>query len=165
MSNVLRKIQRQGRDAGMLPGRTFQRTQGCWNCVHFRTGREVHKFFVTVCKPRDEKVAESYIALGTPEGRKAAGEMRELLKAANAAIKSNGLGMCAIGKPQSDFVAHNYLCEDGWTGAAGASLAREGAKPDLTPGELKDIVDGSNPDGGAGAVEEAASESGLILKP
>jgi hypothetical protein len=165
MSNVLRKIQRNGRDAGMLPGRTFERTQGCWNCIHFKSGEDAHRFFVKVCKPRDEAAMQSYIATGQPQ---AAEEMRQLLRLANKAIKTGGLGMCSKGKgapdkngKPSDFVAHNYLCDDGWTGAQGASIARAGAAPDKTADELKDIIDGSNQDGG----EAAASEAGLIVKP
>jgi hypothetical protein len=160
MSNKLHKIQRDGRDAGMLPGRTFEKTQGCWNCIHFVTGREARKFWLYACRPKDEATAKSYEAAGVPQ---AAFEMRQLMKLAGEAIKTGGLGMCKIGKPPSDFVAHNYLCEDGWTGKQGASLAREGAAPDLTPGELRDIVDGS--DDGSAIVEEAVAEAGLIVKP
>lgn len=160
MSNGLRKIERGGRPAGMLPGRTFERTQGCWNCIHFVTGREAQKYWLYTCRPKDEATAKSYEAAGVPQ---AAMEMRELMKAASAAIKGNGMGMCRANKAPSDFVVHNYLCEDGWTGAAGASLAREGAKPDMTPGEMKEIVDGSSDQ--EAAVEEAVTESGLIIKP
>lgn len=160
MSNVIRKVQRQGRDAGMIPGRTFEKTQGCWNCIHYVTGKKAIDFFNGTCKPRDKAAMESYIAVGQHQ---AADEMKQLLKLAGKAIKTGGLGMCGIGKPKTDFVAHNFLCEDGWTGAQGASMAREGAKPDLTPGELKDIVDGSGD--AESAVEEAVAESGLILKP
>lgn len=47
-------------------------------------------------------------------------------------------------KIAADLFQHTFLCK-GWSGAQGASVAREGERPDDLPGELADKVDGSRP--------------------
>lgn len=138
MSNVLRKVQRNGRDAGAIPGRTFERTQGCWNCKNFDNGDKAKAYWRDVCRPRDLRHAQAYEVAGN---KKAAQETRDTIKAADEAIKAGVAGLCMIGKAKSDFVVHSFLC-DSWSGALGASVAREGGAPDLLPAELKERVDG-----------------------
>ena len=95
MSDRLHKITRDGRNAGMLPGRTFERAQGCWNCVNFEDGEKARAYYKKVCRPRDNAAVKSYEAIGQT---KAAQEMRELMNLARQAINTGGLGMCRIGK-------------------------------------------------------------------
>jgi hypothetical protein len=138
MSNGLRHIQRKGG----LAGRTFERAMGCWNCKHFDRGAASRKFWNEVAEPRDVEVGIQLVALGRVHEAK---ELSERIKVARKAVKLGMLGLCTARpkRVETDYVAHNYLCE-GWTGAQGASIAREGAKADLLPGEIKEIVDGND---------------------
>lgn len=139
MSNSLRQINRnQVKAMGGLVGRTFEKTQGCWNCIHFENGAKAKAYWKDVCRPRDVANAKVAEVQGNPA---LAREVRATIKAADAAVAQGALGMCMAGKANSDFVVHNFLCDDGWTGKQGASVAREGAAPDLTPGEIREIVD------------------------
>jgi hypothetical protein len=52
------------------------------------------------------------------------------------AMAIGAFGICKSGKAQADLVHNAYLC-DGWSAAAGASLATSGTAPDLLPEELK----------------------------
>lgn len=134
MSNVIRQINRKGG----LPGRTFERTQGCWNCIHFDNGERSKTYWRNVARPRDDQRAKAHEIAGN---HKVAAEMTSTIDTAEKAIMLGVVGICGAGKVNSEYVANNYLC-DGWTGKQGASLAREGAKPDLLPEELREEVDG-----------------------
>lgn len=135
MSNVLRKIAR----GGGLPGRTFERVQGCWNCVHFDTGERSRNYWFQKAKPRDEGHAKAYEFEGKLEAAKM---VRKTIAEAEKAVLSGKAGMCAKGQAKSEYVMDAYLCNN-WSGRTGASVAREGGAPDLLPDELKDVVDGS----------------------
>ena len=65
----------------------------------------------------------------------------------NQQIQDGKLGICRIGKNVGsdgkigEFVAHKFLCDDGWSGVDGASMATEGKPLDLPTLELKDKID------------------------
>lgn len=56
------------------------------------------------------------------------------------AVAAGGIGICAIGRPKSDFVDCRYLC-DGWTGRDGASVATAGKPLDKLPEEVREDIE------------------------
>lgn len=142
MSNVIRKINR----GGGLPGRTFERTQGCWNCIHYDVGERSRNYWFQKAKPRDEGHAKAYEFEGKMDAARA---VRQTIEDAERAILTGKAGMCSAGKAKSEYVMSAYLCNH-WSGRTGASVAREGGAPDLLPAELRDVVDG---DGGGNGSE------------
>ena len=139
MPNVLKTVQNsQGRSAGAIPGRTFERTQGCYNCAHFENGEKSKLYWINTCRPRDVGHVKAYELEGKIAAAK---ELADTIKASDAAIKAGVAGLCLAGKVKSEYVVHNYLC-DGWSARQGASIAREGGAPDLLPEEIRDRVDG-----------------------
>jgi hypothetical protein len=124
----------------ILPGRVFERTQGCWNCKHF-DNEEKSRNFWELAKQRDLATAK-VLAQADPRGESAPKviAIRKTVREAGAAIASGAFGICLNNGVQSDFVENTHLCA-GWSGRTGASLARAGSGPDTLPDELKDKVD------------------------
>jgi hypothetical protein len=127
-----------------LKDRIIEKTQGCWNCKSYSRGEMVVKH-LRECRQRDEaaKIAElGYLPtlskLGDMEMPGTAGDARYL--AWEKAAKLGEIGMCMAGAIPDDFVHHKFFCSS-WTGAEGASVAREGAKPDLLPAEVAEMVE------------------------
>lgn len=124
-------------------GRTFERTQGCWNCIHFENGEKSKKFW-ELCKKRDLASA-AMMAATDPRGEQtpAVINTRKMVREAGAAVALGLFGMCTVPNPaiKSDFVQASHLC-DRWTGRQGASVARAGSAPDSLPAELKEKIDG-----------------------
>lgn len=120
-----------------IPGRTFERTQGCWNCIHFDAGDKAKKYF-SACKDRDMLIAARFAA-EHPLGVRAPKvlQIAKTIDEAEAAIATGTFGICTGGGVTSDFVHNAHLCNK-WTGAVGASVARAGGKADDLPDEMKD---------------------------
>jgi hypothetical protein len=125
-----------------LPDRTFERTQGCWNCVS--GSRDIAKSWWSAKRQKDLEAALA-IALQSPMGEKdpKVTGMRDMIDRVDRGVASGGLvkcvggGMTARNEPVGDLVVHNYLCVK-WSGKTGASVARAGEAPDLLPEELED---------------------------
>lgn len=125
-----------------LSGRRFERTQGCWNCVHgdFEKAKAVWK---------ERRQADLAIAAGKAiesplgENEPSVVNIRRMVDAIDTGIathnliKCTGKGVDANGNPVGDFVKSNYLCSN-WSAAQGASVARAGQKADDLPMELED---------------------------
>jgi hypothetical protein len=97
------------------------------------------------CRQRDEaaKIAETgYIPpmpkLGDMELPGTASDAR--YRNWERAVQLGEIGLCIAGAVPDDFVHHKFFCES-WTGAQGASVAREGAKPDMLPAEVAEMVE------------------------
>lgn len=125
-----------------LPERTFERSQGCWNCKGF--SREMAKKHWQDRRQKDLEIGLG-LALSSALGEddpKVKG-IRRMVDLVDHGVASGGLGMCLAGgtdrngNPIGDFVKDVYLC-DKWSGATGASVARAGAAPDTLPAELED---------------------------
>lgn len=125
-----------------LSGRTFERTQGCWNCIHCDYDGAKNRWKEQ--RQRDLTVATSKAlesAMG--ENDPAVVNIRRLVDAIDTGLATHNLTRCsgkgvdANDNPVGDFVKTNYLCRK-WTAAQGASVAREGQKADDLPMELED---------------------------
>lgn len=121
------------RDA--MADRTFERTQGCWNCVHFDRSLAVKLW--DECHRPEVQTTQLLTRLGDQEHGKPTGTM---VDAVDKAIRTGRLGMCLKGKAPADFVEQEYLCPDGWNGRQGASLASAG-RPDKEIGEIVEIAE------------------------
>ncbi len=126
--------------------RIFSRGQGCWNCIHSSSAVA----YWTDKRKNDLQIAKN-LAGESPKGFEHP-EVKNILKrvdtldhtvAAGALIRCT-TGVTAKGLPVGDLTAHNYLCSK-WSGAQGASLARDG-KLDELPEELQDRIDGTPDD-------------------
>ena len=56
----------------------------------------------------------------------------------NMMIAKGAIGICMIGKSEGTFVDCRYLCDDGWSGATGASVATEGHALDKSSNEIRE---------------------------
>jgi len=128
-----------------LPGRTFERSQGCWNCIHFDNDTKARAFWAA-CRKRDLATA-ALVAAADPRGMASprAANIVRTVEAADVGIAAGSFGMCLDPKRDAqegegsagDFVQASYLCNH-WTGAQGASVARAGDRADDLPQELED---------------------------
>jgi SEC-C motif len=53
-----------------LPGRTFERTQGCWNCKHYASPEESLQHWKSSCRPAEEariSLAKQELLKGAPD--------------------------------------------------------------------------------------------------
>jgi hypothetical protein len=135
-------------DRFLIPNdRVIQRGQGCWNCKH----KESAVKWWTERRQHDLTVALG-IANDSPEGEDAlkCANIKAMVNTTDHNVASGALVRCtnakaktASGDPIGDLVAHNFLCGQ-WSGAQGASLAREG-KLDELPEEVADKLDGGKP--------------------
>lgn len=128
--------------------RTFERTQGCWNCKHAVSGKERWNEL----RLRDLKKAANLVKMFPKQGenhpkvlniRKMV-DLFDHAVAMREAIHCTGDGVTAAGQPVGDLVAANYLCHK-WSAAQGASIARAGQKADDLPEELLEKIDGGKP--------------------
>jgi len=125
-----------------LNGRTFVRTQGCWNCKHgdFEVAR---KWWIDK-RDQDLQVGVG-LSLQSPLGEKDPKVVQirravaniDIAMAQHALTKCTGPGVDANDNPVGDLVKREYLCRF-WSAAQGASVAREGQAADPLPMELED---------------------------
>lgn len=144
MSNGLRKLLRKTREflrgrkeREPLPGRTFVRSQGCWNCAHFDQGPlfEQHKITTGM---RDVRVLVEEKG-NTPEQAARYAGLRE------RQFQERGAGLCLGGGSKADFVSAKYLCSK-WSAKKGAApIDRYGGGADLLPEELKEVLGDPKP--------------------
>lgn len=130
----------------MVPNdRIFERTQGCWNCMHMRSANE----FWTERRQGDLKRALDISLnhkLGEQHPKVIA--IKAMIDQVDHGVASGSLIRCgslikaktANGQDVGDLVASNFLC-DRWSAATGASVARAGKGPDALPEELADKID------------------------
>lgn len=104
----------------MQPFKTVERTRGCWNCSRYLTGDLALRHW-------DAKAGK--LSITRPRAANMLDKVRKL-------IVKEELGICSAGKPQSDFVEHLYLCDDGWCARQGAGSA----PMDASTSELRDIL-------------------------
>lgn len=134
---------RRGSDHINIPlqGRTFARSQGCYNCKHWENGEKARGFW-DQSKKRDLDLATAH-EVGDPiRGRNnpQAMQIRKNVADANKMLRTGHFGICLKGQTKSDFVQHSYLC-GGWDGRDGASVARAGGALDPLPEDLKAKLD------------------------
>jgi hypothetical protein len=122
-----------------LKGRTFERTQGCWNCLRWENQELARKRWQD-CE-RAELAAAEAIRLVDPRGEAAPKylQIRKTVAQGRQMVFSGRFGVCLAGGVETDFVEAAHLCEK-WSAKTGASIARAGAAPDPLPDELKDKV-------------------------
>ncbi len=123
--------------------RTFERGQGCWNCVN---GSHATEFWT---ERRKQSLVRLKVLIESGKtkniDRLAADNLAKMIDTTDHSVAAHALLRCTKGvtandEPVGDLVAHNYLCSK-WSGMQGASLAREGKLDDL-PEELADKLDG-----------------------
>lgn len=101
--------------------RTFERRQGCWNCLSFECS-DIYRKRVEDCKRRD---ISAFLARGMSlngAGIKAAATAGLLLD------KAGIFGLCLKGKVAGDFVSCKHLCTSGWSGQVGVTGSFEAGK-------------------------------------
>lgn len=131
-----------------LKDRTFERTQGCWNCIHSQSGADYWKSARLANLQRAATLVEENPAQGEEHPKVL--NIRRMVNTVDHAVATRVLLRCthgrkADGSPVADLVENNFLC-DRWTGAEGSSLAREIGKTDKLPEELTEDLDGAAPD-------------------
>lgn len=148
MSNHDRDKPIQGGVGRILPGRVFERTMGCFNCVHFENGRASREFF-QLAKRRDLATA-NVIEKQDRRGRNSPKvlQIRQMVHDAEENVKAGLSGLClskkaesereATGK-KSDFFVDTFLCHH-WSGKVGVSVDRAGSGLDTLPDELRDKI-------------------------
>jgi len=124
--------------------RTFERTQGCWNCVNFRQGEPAVAFWSRK-RAGDLQTAHG-LALLKEKGEKdpVIVGMRQMINTIDQGVAAGLLGLCGVGASETDLVQNTYLC-DRWTAQAGASVARAGEGLDELPEEVRHEVDSAVP--------------------
>jgi hypothetical protein len=128
------------------PERTFERGQGCYNCIHYENGERSKQHWGSHKMRLLNSLAKSMplIRLDEDEVSRAKDARLDQVRQMDTAIATGVVGMCNkgarpmdMGGPPGDFVEHRFLCNR-WTGKDGASLAT-GGKMDLLPdGELEE---------------------------
>lgn len=131
-----------------LLNRTFERTQGCWNCKHVGDVATTRARWQQDHRPAfDQKVAAlktHVLTLHPSQVKEAVQKIDDMVVRADAIERSIEEGLTVVctrrqGGAQTDFVSARYLCDHGWDAAVGASVARGGQRPDTPLDELKDI--------------------------
>lgn len=126
-----------------------ERTQGCWNCVHFSTEKAIEIWWNGARQAMAARGAELAATAGLADPRVQA--LRKTLPEMDVGMETKLWGICTGGgftykevngrkvkqPPFEDtqFIQNAFLCEK-WTGAQGSSIAREGQKADLLPQEV-----------------------------
>lgn len=104
----------------------IERSQGCWNCVHYAPVDLVKQLWA----------AHRARLLGARDENS---DVAVRLRGIDARVDAGLLGACLKGRAESDFVEHAFLCEGGWTGRQGVSVVRA-TKLDATTAELRDLL-------------------------
>lgn len=130
--------------------RIVERTQGCWNCTGFAScmtsdtlGAKMVKDKWEADRQRDLTVALE-IAISNPingmpnEEHQQVRNIRRMVDNMDHAIAQGAFGICLRSKAPGDYVNARYLCNDGWIGRDGASVARGTALPDKSSDELRE---------------------------
>lgn len=144
-----------GPELAVLPDRTFERSQGCWNCIHAQSpiDRWMGKDADGKGGVRGQMLSRAAkLAVNSPRGERADAvvRIRRAVERIDFTVMHQLCFVCDHGvtedrNPVGDFVASVFLC-DNWSGRDGASLARRSdGKLDDLPGELRDKIDGSGP--------------------
>lgn len=122
--------------------RTFERTQGCWNCKHATSGKELWNRQRMTNLERARGLVEMFPEQG--ENHPKVVNIRKMVNLFDHAVAMREVFRCtndraanAKGESVGDLVAHNFLCGQ-WSAAQGASIARAGQKADDLPEELGD---------------------------
>lgn len=104
-----------GNHIGIPPDkRTYERKQGCWNCVSADSGA-MYRQRVQDCYQRDLKVfLEQGVRIGVASAR--ANVTRAMLL-----DKAGIFILCLKGKAPGDFIGCKHLCLDGWSGRTGVT--------------------------------------------
>lgn len=130
-----------------MQDRTFERTQGCWNCKHSSAATE---FWST--RRLQELQRAKVIAEESPEGEDhvKVQNLRVMINKIDHLVAARMLIRCTTGRKAdgsevSDLIDNTYLC-DRWSGAEGSSMARDVGKTDKLPEELVEDLDGKAPD-------------------
>lgn len=125
----------RARFSSLGPDRLVERGQGCWNCTSWSVEKAQEFYWNKVRPDTLEKALK--IALESPLKEKDPRVLaiRKTIPQLDQGLEQAVWGVCAKGKMNADFTHTTGLCEDGWVGAQGASLASLG-KPDLLPMEL-----------------------------
>lgn len=125
-----------------LPGRSFVRSRGCWNCQHW--SKEAAESMWNGRRPAMLSQAVN-MAMSLPGGEKhpQVVKIRHEVGMVDHAIRTGAFAVCRVGKSPADLVINNFMCEDGWTAAAGVSA--QDTRGDLAVPELLDILDGDKP--------------------
>ena len=129
-----------------LSNRTFMRTQGCWNCKH--GSYELAKSWWKDKRQKDLNEALA-LSMTSPLGEQdpTCKNIRRMVDMIDHGVASGGLFKCmghgvdANDNPIGDLVKSSYLCRK-WSGAQGATVAREGEKADDLPMELEEKFKG-----------------------
>lgn len=131
-------------NAAPMPGRTFERTQGCWNCIHAKSAKERWAQIREAKLNEGVRLALELKSQGGEDHPKVVAIRRyvEMMDQMIPASITCDVGETAKNEKVGDFVANSFLCHK-WTARDGASIARAGAKADLLPEELQERVDGS----------------------
>jgi hypothetical protein len=144
--NLLNGTGQNGSGLVGMPDRTFERGQGCWNCIH---AKKAVDFWTTRRKEYLNKAMQ--ITLNSPQGEKhpTVVQYRRVIDIYDHGVGTGAMVRCDVGRtangnPVGDLVANAFLC-DRWTGRDGASLARIDGKLDVLPEELRERIDGSDP--------------------
>lgn len=149
-------------DKVLVPNdRVFERTQGCWNCVHGHSAKE----FWTKKRQDDLNIAlRISMSSKLGENHPKVMSIRSMVDTVDHGVASQAIMRCgtnlvrpgrtANGQPVGDLVANNYLC-DRWSGRQGASIARAGQGPDKLPEELADKLGDKVPDQMIEMIEQA----------
>lgn len=123
-----------------------ERTQGCWNCTHWSSEKAIELWWNGARQAMAARGAEIAATAGIDDPRVQA--LKKDLPELDIGMETKLYGVCSgkgvtykdvggrkVKEPVGSFVQSAYLCEK-WTGAQGASIAREGQKADLLPGEV-----------------------------
>lgn len=134
MSNALRKLLRKAKDffgsknKQPLPGRTFVRNQGCWNCVSGVFDGPILEKAKMTTGMRDVKIMMR-------EG-KTVEQTAAIIAMRDVKLTERGAGVCLRGAPHGgDFVSPKLLCSR-WVGRVGVNKFTGGV--DDLPEELAD---------------------------
>lgn len=127
---------------GVGADRIVERTQGCWNCVHFNLEKAKNHWWEKARQDLLNKATTLAVSSPLGESHPKVLAIRQMVPMVDGGIERHEWGMCRVGKqpdgsPVGEFVHRVYLCQI-WTGAEGASVAREGQKADMLPEEVMD---------------------------
>lgn len=127
--------------SGLGEDRVQERTQGCWNCKHWDPEKAITLWWDQTRTAWLAKAAGRAVTHGEND-MKVRG-LRQTIPQIDAGMEQHVWGLCALntdGGSEGLFKASTYMC-DKWSGAVGASVAREGQAPDRLPAEIAAELD------------------------